>query len=85
MKNNKIGLFIQELRKKKGLTQKELGDILYVTDKAVSKWERGLSLPDITILSKLADILEVTVEDLLNGEITKNKDIDINKKVEEII
>ena len=83
MNNNKIGSFIQKLRKKKGLTQQELGNLLYVTDKAVSKWERGLSLPDITILSKLADILEVTVEDILNGEITKKKNIDIDKTIEE--
>ena len=41
MNNNKIGSFIQKLRKKKGLTQQELGNLLYVTDKAVSKWERG--------------------------------------------
>ena len=84
MNNNKIGSFIQKLRKKKGLTQQELGNLLYVTDKAVSKWERGLSLPDITILSKLADILEVTVEDILNGEITKKKNIDIDKTIEEV-
>ena len=81
--NNNIGSFIKELRKQKGLTQQELGNLLYVTDKAVSKWERGLSLPDITILTKLADILEVTVEDILNGEITKKKNIDIDKKIEE--
>lgn len=83
MNNNKIGQFIQKLRKEKGLTQQELGNLLYVTDKAVSKWERGLSLPDITILSKLAETLEVTVEDILNGEINKKKNIDINKKIEE--
>ena len=49
MENNKIGSFILELRKEKGLTQQELGDKLFVTDKAVSKWERGLSLPDVSI------------------------------------
>ncbi len=42
MNNNQIGKFITKLRKEKGLTQRELGDILYVTDKAISKWERGL-------------------------------------------
>ena len=83
--NNNIGSFIKELRKQKGLTQQELGNLLYVTDKAVSKWERGLSLPDITILTKLADILEVTIEDILNGEITKKKNIDIDKKIEQLI
>lgn len=83
MNNNKIGIFISKLRKKKGLTQQELGNLLYVTDKAVSKWERGLSLPDITILTKLAEILDVEVIDILNGEITKKKNIDIEKTIEE--
>ena len=50
MDNNKIGKFIASRRKEKGLTQQELGNNLFVTDKAVSKWERGLSLPDITII-----------------------------------
>ena len=49
MDNNKIGKFIASIRKEKGLTQQELGKKLFVTDKAVSKWERGLSLPDVTI------------------------------------
>ena len=55
--NNKIGKFIAELRKEKGMTQKELGEKLYISDKAVSKWERGLSIPDLAILEKLASVL----------------------------
>lgn len=82
MNNNKIGKFILELRKEKGLTQQELGNQLYVTDKAVSKWERGLSLPDITILNKLSDILDTSVEEILKGE--KSKEIDIEKEIERI-
>lgn len=50
---------IVELRKEKGMTQQELADKLHITDKAVSKWERNLSYPDITSISKLADILGV--------------------------
>lgn len=50
---------IVELRKEKGMTQQELADKLHITDKAVSKWERGLSYPDITSISKLANILGV--------------------------
>ena len=53
MNNNKIGKFIARKRKEANLTQMELANKLYVTDKAVSKWERGLSLPDITLLKKL--------------------------------
>ena len=57
---------ILELRKKKGLTQQELANQLHVTDKAVSKWERGLSYPDITSLSQLAKVLEVETSELIN-------------------
>lgn len=85
MENNKVGNFIAEMRKKKNLTQQQLGDKLYVTDKAVSKWERGKSLPDITLLSKLAEIFEVEVEDILSGEINKNKkNINIDERIKEL-
>lgn len=85
MENNKIGNFIAKMRKEKNLTQQQLGDKLYVTDKAVSKWERGKSLPDITLLTKLSLILDVKVEDILAGEINENNNIvDIDKRVEEI-
>lgn len=68
MDNKKIGLFISELRKEQGFNQKELAQQLSVTDKAVSKWETGRGLPDISILQPLAGILGVTVGELLNGE-----------------
>ena len=54
MDNAKTGTFIKELRKEKHLTQKELADLLHVTDRAVSKWERGLCAPDISLLEPLA-------------------------------
>ena len=60
-----FGAFVAQLRKEKGLTQKALAEQLYVSDKAVSKWERSLSLPDVTLLHPLADVLGVTVEELL--------------------
>ena len=60
------GKRIQELRKGKGWTQKDLAERLSVTDKSVSKWERGQSLPDITLINPLADILGVTPAELLN-------------------
>lgn len=62
----KFGAFVAQLRKEKNLTQKELAEKLYLSDKAVSKWERGLSMPDITILTPLAETLGVTVAELLN-------------------
>ena len=66
--NEKFGAFINERRRALGLTQKELGERLFVSDKTVSKWERGASLPNIALLQPLADTLEVSVSELLNGE-----------------
>ena len=63
---------IVELRKKKGMTQQELADKLHITDKAISKWERNLSYPDITSISKLADILGVESSYLI--DICKKED-----------
>lgn len=85
MDNNKIGKFIASLRKEKGLTQQELGDKLFVTDKAVSKWERGLSFPDITILEKLAFELNVDVSEILCGERGKKKKINIQEEIDRTI
>ena len=85
MDNNKIGKFIASLRKEKGLTQQELGERLFVTDKAVSKWERGLSLPDIKILEKLALELNVDVSEILFGERGKNKKINIQEEIDKAI
>ncbi len=53
--NEKFGLFVTELRKKKNLTQKDLAEKLYVSDKTVSKWERGLSMPNVVLLIPIAD------------------------------
>lgn len=67
----KMAQFISELRKERKLTQKELADQLGITDKAVSKWERGLSCPDISLLPRLSQLLGVTTSELLNGERTE--------------
>lgn len=85
MDNTKFGKFIAELRKEKNMTQKQLAEKLNLTDKAISKWERGLSFPDITILNPLADVLEINISELLNCEKGNKKEIDINKAVEEAI
>lgn len=69
MNQEKIGKFIAKLRKEKGFTQKELAEKLNITDKAVSKWENGKSLPDILIIPNLCKELEITINDLLNGEV----------------
>ena len=68
MNQFKIGKFIAECRKEKGLTQMQLSEKLGITDKAVSKWERGITMPDTSIMLELCDILGISVNELLNGE-----------------
>ena len=78
--NDKFGEFILELRREKGLTQKELAEKLYISDKAVSKWERGLSMPDIALLIPLSQIFGVTTTELLSGKrIEKDKGLTIGE------
>ena len=64
MKKQTLGMMISSLRKEKGMTQLELAEKMGVTDKAVSKWERNLSFPDINSIPELAEILDVSVDDL---------------------
>ena len=63
MSQNKIGEFIQQSRKAKGLTQKDLGDQIGVSDKTISKWENGNSVPDTSILNELCASLDINVKD----------------------
>ena len=67
-----INTRIKKLRKEKGLTQNELGNILGLTDKAISKWESGDGNPDISLLPKIAKLFNVTIDYLLTGNIEKN-------------
>ncbi len=67
--NFKVGNFICELRKEKGLSQAALGERLHVTNKAVSRWETGRGLPDSALLLPLSEILGVTVDEILRGEL----------------
>ena len=66
--NEKFGQFLAEIRKEKQMTQKELAEKLFVSDKTVSKWERGNSMPNVTLLIPIADVLGITVTELLKGE-----------------
>ncbi len=77
MNNQKIATYISMLRKNKQLTQKELADKLGVTDKAVSKWERGAGYPDISMLKPLSEILGVSVNELLDGESKSEESIEL--------
>ena len=81
----KFGAFVAQLRKEKGLMQKELAEKLYVSDKAVSKWERGLSIPDVAILVPLAEILGVTVTELLECRRLPNDEPMDSLQTEEIV
>lgn len=72
MEKQTLGIKIAELRKAKGMTQLQLAQEMQVTDKAVSKWERDLSLPDIQTITKLAEILDVSVDELMQSK-TKSK------------
>lgn len=76
--NQKFGLFLSKIRKSKQMTQKDLADKLFVSDKTVSKWERGNSMPNVSLLIPLAEILEVTVTELLQGEKTNQETANMN-------
>lgn len=80
MNQIKIGQLICALRKEKGYTQLELANKLAVSDKAVSKWERGLGAPDISLLASLAAVLEVDIDCLLRGDLNENRRKDGNMK-----
>ena len=82
MSNKTMGETISLLRKEKGMTQSELAEKMNVTDKAVSKWERNLSCPDINSIPKLAEILGISVEELLKSQ--NNNSLEDNK-TEEIL
>lgn len=69
MDNIKMGNFIREARKKKGLTQKDIATRLNITDRAVSKWERGICAPDLALLEPLAEMLEISITELITGEL----------------
>ena len=78
----KIGRFIAACRKRANLTQLQLADKLGITDKAISKWERGITMPDTSIMLELCDVLSISVNDLLCGEVVTmdnyNKELENN-------
>ena len=83
--NEKFGKFLSEMRKEKSMTQKELADKLFVSDKTVSKWERGNSMPNVTLLMPISDVLGITVTELLKGEkISENNSLNTDE-VEKLV
>lgn len=83
----KIGNFIKQKRKEKELTQSELAEKLNVTDRAISKWENGICMPDSGIIAELCKILNITINDLFSGEVVDMKDSEkrLEKNLLEII
>ena len=83
MNIDKVGNFISERRKAKKLTQEKLAEKLNISDRAISKWERGICLPDASIMIPLCEILDINVNELLSGEMLNEKEY--NKKSEELL
>ena len=78
----KAGKLILSLRKEKNMTQKEIADALNISDKTISKWERGLGCPDVSLLGELSNILGVNIEKILQGDLSTNsKDVGNFKKI----
>lgn len=82
MDQKRIGTFLKELRKEKGMTQEQLSEILGVTNRSVSRWENGVNMPDFDLVIELANYFEVSIEEFLNGE---RKDEMNDKKTEETL
>ena len=82
MDQQKIGQFLRECRKEKGITQEQLAEMLGVTNRSVSRWENGSNLPDLDILIEMADYYDVELRELLDGERKSEK---MNKELEETV
>lgn len=80
MDYSKMGQLIVKLRKEKGFTQKELADRMHISDRTISKWERGQGCPDVSLLPNLSSLLGVHIEDILGGEMTVNDFVGGNMK-----
>ncbi len=85
MDKTKTGELIRDARKAKNYTQSELGDLLAVSNKAVSRWEKGESFPDIGVLESLAQVLNLKIQDLVTGEIQPNEEISTEHALAELL
>lgn len=82
MDQKKIGSFLRELRKEKGITQEQLAELTGVSNRSVSRWETGTNLPDLDILIQLADYYNVELREILDGE---RKDVQMDKETRETV
>lgn len=86
MDQEKIGEFIKELRKENNMTQEQLAEKMGVTDKSISRWENGKTMPDISMLRILANELNCTIPELLNGrKMTKEELIELKETIDNLI
>lgn len=85
MDKEKTGEYIRNLRKNKGWTQMQLAEQLHISDKAVSKWERGISFPDIELMEELAQVFQVDVADIIRGEEAGRAEHTVNELVKDTI
>ncbi|MBC3796914.1 helix-turn-helix domain-containing protein [Acetobacterium tundrae] len=69
---NKVGALLKALRKEKEMTQKQVADQMNISDKTISKWERGLGCPDVSLLGELSELFEVNIEKILLGDLKSN-------------
>lgn len=82
MDQKKIGSFLKELRKEKGITQEELAEILTISGRTVSRWETGSNMPDISLLLEIAEFYDVSIPEIINGE---RKSESMEKEVKEVV
>ncbi|WP_414150778.1 helix-turn-helix domain-containing protein [Acetobacterium carbinolicum] len=68
----KVGILLKALRKEKEMTQKQVADRMHISDKTISKWERGLGCPDVSLLGELSELFEVNIEKILLGDLELN-------------
>ena len=80
MNQYQFGLFIKKLREEKNITQAKLAELLSVSDKTISKWETGRGFPDISMIKPLADVLNVSVSEIMSGEDIKNSNKSFNMR-----
>ena len=80
MNQQKLGELIYDLRKEKNMTQKQVADLMNISDKTISKWERGLGYPDVSLLPELANLFGVSVDNLVSGEIKINQQLGGNMR-----
>lgn len=85
MSNKLMGDMISGLRKEKGMTQRELADLLGITDKAVSKWERNIAYPDTATIPKIAKVFDISVEELMSAKVNNGTESKYNSSLISII